>query len=174
MADDVALFHGRNDAIEQVQVRSADGAGRHLDDGVARVFDLRIHHRVVADVALTVPAERLHDTFLLSPEPGSVMPRCISARTADGVTNAIAERSLFIQPVTTSPSPFIMASKPVFATSAGSSFFDCATLVSMRSARSKKSVSVAPGIRQVTVTPVSLSSLRSAKEKRSRKALLAL
>jgi hypothetical protein len=31
-------------------------------------------------------------------------------------------------------------------------------------ARSKKSVSVAPGIKQVTVTPLSFSSLRSAKE----------
>ena len=35
---------------------------------------------------------------------------------------AIAVCSLFIQPVTTSPSPFSMASNPVFATPAGSSF----------------------------------------------------
>ena len=42
------------------------------------------------------------------------------------------------------------------------------------SARAKKSVSVAPGIRQVTVTPVSLSSLRSAYENESMNALVPL
>ena len=58
--------------------------------------------------------------------------------------------------------------------SAGSSFFAWPILVSSMSARSKKSVSVAPGIRQVTVTPLSLSSWRSAKEKLSRNALMPL
>jgi hypothetical protein len=47
-------------------------------------------------------------------------------------------------------------------------------LVSSMSARSKKSVSVAPGIKHVTVTPLSAISARSAKENESRKALLAL
>jgi hypothetical protein len=45
--------------------------------------------------------------------------------------------------------------KPILATSAGSSFFAWPTLVSSMSARSKKSVSVAPGIGQVMVTPLS-------------------
>jgi hypothetical protein len=81
---------------------------------------------------------------------------------------------LFCHPATTSPSPFIIASKPVLATSAGSSFFMVPTLVSIMSARSKNSVSVAPGMRQVTVMPVSFNSLRSANEKESRKALVPL
>ncbi len=68
---------------------------------------------------------------------------------------AIADWSLLYQPVMTSPSPFIIAWKPVSATCAAS----------------KKSVSVAPAMRQVTVMPVSLSSARKAKEKESRKAL---
>jgi hypothetical protein len=42
------------------------------------------------------------------------------------------------------------------------------------SARSKNSVSVGPGIRQVTVTADSFSSLRSAKENESMKALVPL
>ena len=92
------------------------------------------------------------------PLPGSAILRCCSASTPAGVTSAIAACSLFFQPVTTSPSPFIIASKPVLATSAGSSFLRWPTLVSSMSARSKNSVSVAPGIRQVTVTPVSFSS----------------
>jgi hypothetical protein len=58
-------------------------------------------------------------------------------------------------PVTTSDSPLIMALNPAFATSRASSFFSVPTLVSIMSARRKNSVSVAPGIRQVTVTPVS-------------------
>jgi hypothetical protein len=81
---------------------------------------------------------------------------------------------LVLPPDTTSPPPFIMASKPILATSAGSSFLAVPTLVSSMSARSKKSVSVAPGIRQVTVTPDPLSSARSAKENESRKALVPL
>ncbi len=107
-------------------------------------------------------------------DPGSAMFRCSSASTADGVTDAMAVCSLFFQPLTTSPSPRIIASNPVFATSAASSFLAVPTLVSIMSARSKKSVSVAPGIRQVTVTPVSFSSCRSAKEKLSRNAFVPL
>jgi hypothetical protein len=49
----------------------------------------------------------------------------------------------------------------------GSFFFDRPTCVSSMSARSKKSVSVAPRIRQVTVTPVSFISARSANENES-------
>ena len=71
-------------------------------------------------------------------------------------------------------SPFIIASNPTFATSAGSSFSCVPTLVSSMSARRKNSVSVAPGIRQVTVTPVSFSSLRRANENESRNAFVPL
>uniref|UniRef100_Q46RG6 Uncharacterized protein n=1 Tax=Cupriavidus pinatubonensis (strain JMP 134 / LMG 1197) TaxID=264198 RepID=Q46RG6_CUPPJ len=39
----------------------------------------------------------------LSEVPGSAMPRCCSARKSAGVTSAIAARSLFCQPVMTSP-----------------------------------------------------------------------
>ena len=46
---------------------------------------------------------------------------------------------------------------------AASSFLAVPTLVSIMSARSKNSVSVAPGIRQLTVTPLSFSSWRIAK-----------
>src|SRR3954449_978296 len=81
---------------------------------------------------------------------------------------------LLCQPMTTSPSPFIIASKPLRATIAGSSFFAVPSFVSSKSARSKKSVSVAPGMRHVTVTPLSFNSCRSANEKESRNALLAL
>lgn len=87
---------------------------------------------------------------------------------------AIAACSLLCQPATTSPSPLIIALKPTSATIAGSSFFAWPTLVSCIPAVSKKSVSVAPGIKQVTVTPVPFSSWRNAKEKLSRNALLAL
>ena len=51
-------------------------------------------------------------TYIL-PDPGSGFFRCISASMSEGVTDAMADCSLFFQPVTTSPSPRIMASKPV-------------------------------------------------------------
>src|ERR1700760_3621904 len=72
------------------------------------------------------------------------------------------------------PFPFIIALNPSLATVAGSSFLSAPTLVSSMSARLKKSVSVAPGIRHVTVTPVSRSSSRSAYENESRNALVPL
>jgi hypothetical protein len=86
----------------------------------------------------------------------------VAADPAGGVIFAAMTCSLFLSPATTSASPFIMARKPTVATSAGSIFSSVPTLVSHMLARTKNSVSVAPGIRQVTVTPVSLSSLRSA------------
>jgi hypothetical protein len=66
---------------------------------------------------------------LRRPDPGSAILRCCSARTPAGVTSAMADCLLFLQPLTTSPSPFIMASKPILATSAGSSFFSWHRLV---------------------------------------------
>lgn len=45
-----------------------------------------------------------------SAEPGSAILRCCLARVSAGVTLAAADMSLFFQPETTSPSPFIIAS----------------------------------------------------------------
>ena len=84
----------------------------------------------------------------LSPlSPASPAAGAARAKRPAGVTEAIAVWSLFCHPATTSPAPRIIASNPVFATSAGSSFFIVPTLVSIISARSKNSVSVAPGMR---------------------------
>ena len=70
MAQDVALFHRGHDAIEQVQIRTADGTGRDLDDGVAPVLDLGIRHGVASNVVLAVPSQR--------PHPKSPLPRSVS------------------------------------------------------------------------------------------------
>jgi hypothetical protein len=45
-----------------MEIRTANGS-RHLEDRIARRFDFGIGDRIAADVTLTVPAERLHDTF---------------------------------------------------------------------------------------------------------------
>ena len=78
---------------------------------------------------------------------GTSRPWCLRALRLDMATWA-----LFFHPVTTSPSPFSIASKPALATSAGSSFSCVPIFVSSMSARAKNSVSVPPGCRQVTVT----------------------
>ena len=65
-------------------------------------------------------------------------------------------------PATTWSLPAIRASKPSFATSAGSSFSLAPSLVSSMPARWKNSVSVAPGMSTVMVTPESFNSLRIA------------
>jgi hypothetical protein len=59
--------------------------------------------------------------------PGSAIFRCRSASVSAGITFAIVVCSLFCQPVMTSPC--IIASKSALATSAGSSFSSCPTLV---------------------------------------------
>ena len=98
----------------------------------------------------------------LRPRPGLLRSRRTRRRLLamllgrDARRHDVGDRGpqLVRQPDTTSPSPFIIASKPALATSAGSSFFAVPTLVSIMSARSKNSVSVAPGIKHVTVTPI--------------------
>jgi hypothetical protein len=64
VAHDVARLHAWDEVVEQVEVRSADRAARHLDDGVAAVLDLRVRHAFEAYVFLAVPDERLH-AFIL-------------------------------------------------------------------------------------------------------------
>ena len=56
MTEDVAAFHGRLVAVQQMEVGAADGAGGDLDDRVAGMLDLRIRNRVYPDVAFSVPA----------------------------------------------------------------------------------------------------------------------
>jgi hypothetical protein len=93
---------------------------------------------------LPPPRRYPRSTFdYFSAEPGSYCLRVRSASTPAGVTLAMADSILFCQPATTSPSPFIIALKPVSATSAGLSFSAWPIFVSCKPARSKNSVSVA-------------------------------
>ena len=75
VAEHVAGLHGRHLAVHQVEVRAADGAGRHLDDDVAGILDLRIGNRVAADVALAVPAQCLHGGSPRAWGPGAARGR---------------------------------------------------------------------------------------------------
>src|SRR5207237_3821555 len=83
-------------------------------------------------------------------DPGAAVLRCCSASTLSGTTLAIAALTLFFQPATTWYWPFFIASQPSLATSAGEAFSSLPTFVSSMSARSKKWVSVAPGVREVS------------------------
>ena len=76
MTQDVALFHRGHDAIEQMQVRAADGAGGDLDDGVAPVLDLGIRYRVTPNVVLAVPGQRSHSKISMPQSvPGQTLER---------------------------------------------------------------------------------------------------
>src|SRR5829696_9080142 len=115
-------------------------------------------------------SESLYSSLL-----GSAICRCCSAFSASGVTLLAASIVLvFSDPATTLRSPSMSASKPCFATLAGSSLEPCPTRVSSMSARSKKSVSVGPGISEVITTSVSLSSFCTASANDCRKDLDAL
>jgi hypothetical protein len=60
MADYVALLHLRDNAVENVEVRSADRTRRDFDDGVAWILYFGIGDGFVPHVAFAVPAERFH------------------------------------------------------------------------------------------------------------------
>src|SRR5438067_8772952 len=160
-----------DESIVNVQIGAADRGRGHAQDNVLRIFDPGIVDIVHFDFTGMMEYERFHYFFAL---PGFPIFPCCFASSPDGVTAVSADWILFFSPLTTSPSPFIIASKPTLATSAGSSFLPAPIFVSTISARSKNSVSVAPGIRQVTVTPESFSSSRKAKENESMNALVPL
>jgi hypothetical protein len=60
VAYDVAGLHAWHEAVVEMQIGTANRAARHLDDGVARVLDLRIRNSVATDVLFPVPAQRSH------------------------------------------------------------------------------------------------------------------
>ena len=74
VSHDVAGQHGRDEVMEQMKVRAADGAARHLDDGVARILDLGVGDGVAADVFLAVPNEGSHAFLLLSSNEDAEAP----------------------------------------------------------------------------------------------------
>jgi hypothetical protein len=57
---DIAVLHAGHVAVVEMQVGAADRATRHLDDGVARMFDLGIWNLIATDVLRAVPAQGLH------------------------------------------------------------------------------------------------------------------
>ena len=86
VAEDVALFHRGHDAIEQMQIRAADGAGGDLDDGVSTVLDLGIRHRVASNVVLAVPGQRSHPKISVPQNVSGQIPERKSVPTVRGTT----------------------------------------------------------------------------------------
>jgi hypothetical protein len=60
VAEDITLLHGGLKAVEQMQVRSADGGRGDLDDDVARILNGRIGDGVDANIAGRVPTKCFH------------------------------------------------------------------------------------------------------------------
>ena len=60
VAQNVALAHRRDDAIENMQVGATDRACGDLDDRVSRMLYFRVGHTLAAHVAFAVPGQRLH------------------------------------------------------------------------------------------------------------------
>ena len=56
MAQDVALFHRRLIAVEQMEIGAADRTGCDFDDSISRVLNRWIGNRIDAYVAFAVPA----------------------------------------------------------------------------------------------------------------------
>ena len=73
VAEDVALLHGRDEPVVEVQVRAADRGRRDSDDRVALIEDLRIGDIPHFDVLLAHPAGRLHRRTSVS---GAWAARC--------------------------------------------------------------------------------------------------
>lgn len=60
VSQDVAFFHGGNEAIEQMQVRPANRCPGYLNYGIVRIEDRGIGNVVNLNVAGAHPAERFH------------------------------------------------------------------------------------------------------------------
>jgi hypothetical protein len=56
MAQDVAVFHRRLIAVEQMEIGAADRTSCDFDDGISWVLNLWIGNRIDANVAFAVPA----------------------------------------------------------------------------------------------------------------------
>ena len=59
--ENVAFFHGRDEPIEQMKIRSANGSAGDFDDGVVRIQDRRIADVVNLNLATSHPTERFHN-----------------------------------------------------------------------------------------------------------------
>jgi hypothetical protein len=60
VAENVAGLQSRDEAVEQVQIRSADRRRRDADDRVTGIQDLRIRHALDSDVVRAVPYNGFH------------------------------------------------------------------------------------------------------------------
>ena len=63
---DVACFHSGDKAIEEMQVRPANGAAGYFNDSVAPLLDFGIGDRIASNVMLPVVTERLHVGYFVS------------------------------------------------------------------------------------------------------------
>jgi hypothetical protein len=63
VAEHISLFHRGNDAVVDVKIGAANGARRHLDDGITRVLYLWIRHGLATHVAFAMPGQSLHLDF---------------------------------------------------------------------------------------------------------------
>jgi len=64
VAHDVARQHRRDEVMKEMEVRAADCTTRHFDDGIPRVFDLRVRHGIASDVFLSMPNQGSHAGLL--------------------------------------------------------------------------------------------------------------
>src|SRR5206468_8311052 len=62
---DVALLHRRNEAIVEMQVRSADRRGCNPDNGVPCIQYLRIRNFLDPDIVFVVPASCFHNLLCI-------------------------------------------------------------------------------------------------------------
>ena len=60
VAEDVSGVHEGTEHLIEMKVGSTDVGRRHLDDGVRRLFDLRIRDGIHAHVPFAVPGDCLH------------------------------------------------------------------------------------------------------------------
>src|SRR5882757_6624455 len=61
VAEDIALHHGGNVTVIDMQIRAADGRGADTNDCIARIENLRIWHIFDPQVCRAVPTVGFHD-----------------------------------------------------------------------------------------------------------------
>ena len=69
VAEHIAAVHVGNDAIVEVEIGAANGAGGDLDDRVRRRFDRGVGHALATNVMFAVPGECAHRNLSLNSKP---------------------------------------------------------------------------------------------------------
>src|SRR5690554_3572186 len=84
MAHHITRLHGGDKMVEEMQIRAANRAAAHIDDGITRMLDTWIGNRFVTHIILAMPTQRFHGHLPVSGESGESAFTIVQLRSSTG------------------------------------------------------------------------------------------